>query len=30
MDNTSTAPYATEWDWVGYVPWATTLVNMGM
>lgn len=29
MDKNSTAPWSTEWDWVGYVPWAGTLVNMG-
>jgi len=29
MDNSSTAPWATEWDWIGYVAWAGTLVNMG-
>eukprot|EP00038_Savillea_parva_P005864 m.160364 g.160364 ORF g.160364 m.160364 type:complete len:371 (-) comp11935_c0_seq1:339-1451(-) len=29
MDDNSTLPWSTEWDWQGYVPWAATLVNMG-
>ena len=29
MDKNSTDPWSTEWDWLGFVPWAKTLVDMG-